>query len=203
MNICILGLKRSGSTYLSCTLMQNDWVRNVINEPFQDRLFQKDKTPCDKIITSIRNESNQGGVILKEIHFYEPLVQRHIKFYKQVLKENFYVIKLVRENTFDRTLSALIAHKTGVWNAYSEDACPAEQFSISPSLFLKTYKEEQSRSQMLKDFDVFDDIVTYKELNTLKRDYMPKEVDKTLLPVKLVKKKQLITNYKELKTMIK
>jgi len=182
--------------------MQNDWTRKVINEPFQDRLFQKDKTPCDKIITSIRKESNQGGVILKEIHFYEPLVQRHIKMYKQVLKENFYVIKLIRENTFDRALSALIAHRTGVWNAFANNDRPVEQFSIDPSLFLKTYKEEQGRLQMLKDFDVFDDVVTYEELHTLKRDYMPKEVDKTLLPVKLIKKKQLITNYKELKTMI-
>lgn len=170
MNIALLSLPRSGTRYFSYLISQSPSVIKFNDEPFN---VDNASDTVDDYIAYCESQLNeiekyQSGLLIKDnitFHLITLIDQNDtsaINFfnrYKTVLEKHFVVIKLIRKNIFDQTLSQCVASKTNVWVNYHNTAIlkchiDLDSFKKECDLSFKKHKLlSEIKSNYVVDYD--------------------------------------------------
>lgn len=171
MNVLLLSIPRSGSTYVS-NLIRNSisfeysFLDPIDNWKFTNNIVSKQYEK----INEIKNLINNSSVFIRHnSHFFGLDVSVASEFEK--LFNNFYIIKLLRPNSlFDITLSHCYAMTTGVVHDYLAYNVPV--ITVSDEMYLQEVEVCKTRYINLEKFPVYDEILYYDDVlqqkNTLK-----------------------------------
>lgn len=198
-NICILGLPRSGSTYLTWLIKQGQDLE-VVSEPFYGALYEHEHTP-QHVMRQLQAQAERG-ILLKEIHLFYPLLEHIRDDYTKLLADKFYTIKLIRKDMFEQVLSHAIARQTNQWNISTSYKPPTKIVKINPEEFELLYNRTRKYNQQLLTYQPYDDIIYYEDLISanFKRDYISlPDVLSDDKPNKLPAKRLQVLNYNQLK----
>jgi len=213
MNICIISTPRSGSTYFAALLKQSPTVIQYVHEPFNPEYLSHNYTKeCEEQLNIIKSISNQNNVLIKDnesirissLYPNDIKLKNIIKEYEILLKNNFYLIKLVRNNLFEQTLSVCIAVSNNIWIRHPSTIY-SDKISIDIEYFKNTYFEFERKQKLLDEYSNCNEIVYYEDItgdskldwNLIKgivppADYIPIE------SIRNIDKQIIVENYEEI-----
>lgn len=206
-NISIITTTRTGSSYLAHLL---NYTTRFNKDIWLEELHLLETAPYKKFKRNvIQLISTEGGVIKDCVdwlwlinskhHNRSKLFKRYIKFLRST-----YMIKLVRDDEFERILSHCISEIDDVWHI--TEPLENRKIEISPIRFEYQYRIQLRKIEYTnKLFPNVDQVVNYKDLTfdptidiklfpglQLINDYKPKTIE--MNPNKI----DVVTNYQEL-----
>jgi hypothetical protein len=216
-NIYLMCVPRSGSSYFFKIMSQSPDIHRSYYEPFSnDNVDQLDDQQAYNTYVSIINDIKQQptGVLIKDtlnyIDLIDPLIDDNQRlkalffdFYRHI-NENFYKIKLYRNDIFEQALSNCIAESTGKWSTFNgEFKFPVVNITIE---HLKSILERHKYvRQYLIDYPYYDKIVYYEDIINLDLtkewifDFLEKpELIRPEFTIKNPPKNRIVANYQEL-----
>ena len=225
MNICIVSMPRSGTEYLFGMLHQLPEISVSISEPFHiNQIFEIDTdyvTGARKQLEIIKQLSLTNSLLLKEI--YIPDIRLQLPFlssdgkcydlsnnaklleifneYKTFLENNFYKIKLVRNDLFEMVLSTCIALEIGQWHNANMDSI---KVNVQVGNFTETLRRYKLIYKSLINYSECQETICYENLtgNYASDCHLIKCITSPIDPKKQVmfknpNKQNIIVNYDE------
>ena len=219
-------MPRSATEYILDLLKQLPWISSTISEPFHPKqIFKIDNdyvTGAKKQLDIIKELASNNSLILKEIHIANVKHQlsmwkdkddigvdlsENIELmkvfdeYKSLIENNFYKIKLVRNNLFDLTLSMYLAIENNTWH-YT--GTKFNQTIVNTEYFKNLLWDYKIIYDSLIDYPGCQETLTYEKLtgdysidcNLIKCIDTPFDFQQRIF--KNSDKKELIVNYNEI-----
>ncbi len=173
-NILILGMGRSGTT----------WISNDITERFRLQDFgEVFQFPVKKPISYLNNllHSTKIDKIFKVLIYQLEENELNIHEFISWINSNVDVVLIVRRNSFDRILSVLYSEKTNLWHQKGAQN-QAIKVSIDAIDFKRMYEEN------LKQVEIINIIHDSIKIKTISIDFDDYQKNKTYLFNELTKK---------------
>ena len=206
-NISIITATRTGSTYLAHLLNHTDRFNKDI---WLEELHHLETAPYKKFKHNVQQLISTEGGVIKDCGDWlwlidskhrnrSKLFNRYIRFLRGT-----YMVKLVRDDEFERLLSYCMAKITDIWHI--TEPLENRKIEISPIRFEYQYRTKLRKIEYTNRlFPNVDQVVNYKDLTfdptidiklfpglQLIKDYKPKTIAMNLNKI------DVVTNYQEL-----
>jgi len=219
MNLCILSLPRSGSTYTYTALKQSKLFDCFFYEPlntyFPDQtkfIYNAEEEHielCYENLKYMKKNLKNMNVLMKEVHLFNYIDKKKykdlIEDYLEFIENNFKILKLTRNDLFSSVLSNLIAKKLNMREIFSNKEKLVQInvfFNIPVEEFSKELLSRKLHHQKIIQYCNHDYELDYDQLSIKKiadvLDIEIKNIDKSKLTVKNRNKRDLVLNYEEL-----
>lgn len=157
----IFGLGRSGSTLLKQLLDSHPEIQcegellnpldKYVTNPLLIKLIYKFPYPFFALRSLLSKKPVYGFTLL----FYQ--CSRPSKLIEKLIKKNWKVIRIYRENSLDQSLSHLVAEQTKVWHRYEGPEMQTPQLIIPPEELINRRKivisNKENENKLFERFD--------------------------------------------------
>lgn len=164
MNIILLSVPRSGSTYVSELIRRNIEFAYVHTDPIDPWKFKNNVLKRQhKILDKIEKQIVSNSVFIRHNSHFFGLDETVRNRFEDIFKNNFYIIKLIRENSiFDITLSHCYTMLTNIPHDSKSKIVPI--IEILPDFFLQELKVIKERQRNLEQYTHYNKLIHYSYL---------------------------------------
>lgn len=166
MNVLLLSVPRSGSTYFSKLITHGMQFNHVYYDPVDAWQYPTDTAYQQNLILDTIEDNARGNSVFirHNCHFVglDPDIKTR---FEKLFIDKFYIIKLIRDrDMFDVTLSHIYAMLTGVVHDCLYSDLPV--IDISHDVFLEQLSVCNRRLTNLLKFEAYDEIIYQSWLTT-------------------------------------